>query len=125
MWQSVVASHASSFLATHEAKFPAWVEASIKANSVEGLHAILTQTHHDDPSDPFHPGQLAPRVGAKPILLIGGLQDRIAPPAEVSRLATALQSGGAQVTETFIDAGHMMAIEQPAAWREAVLEFLV
>jgi pimeloyl-ACP methyl ester carboxylesterase len=199
LWQSVVASHSASFLRAHEAKFPSWVAAAARANTAAGLLAILSQTHHDDPGDPFHTAQLAARLGrawrrledeqggtateeeeeprrphnglvggdasstegaitgtgtgngaasATPtatvtasagathktkqtqqkhrrVLVVGGAEDRIAPAAEVRRLAEALRAGGAAVDEVVMEgAGHMMAIEQPVVWRAAVLRFL-
>jgi pimeloyl-ACP methyl ester carboxylesterase len=145
LWQSVMASHSASFLRAHEAKFPSWVEAAARANTAAGLLAILSQTHHDDPADPFHTAQLAARVGRGwrrleeegsrtkmrkrrrgRVLVVGGTEDRLAPAAEVRRLAEALRAGGAAVDDAVImeGAGHMMAIEQPAAWRAAVLRFL-
>ena len=124
MWQSVVASHSSSFLQKHEKYFPAWIAASVKANSCAGLHAIVTQSHHDDPHDPLHAKTLSSKVGAKDVLVISGSQDRIASPESVRELAQCLREGGSQVQELELDSGHMVPIEQPKQWRQATLDFL-
>jgi len=63
-------------------------------------------------------------VGDKPVSVIGGSEDRLAPPEEVEHLARALKEGGASVQSTILEAGHMIPIEQPIQWRKALLQFL-
>lgn len=61
------------------------------------------------------------RIGA-PVLFVAGAYDRIFPPRLLA--ASAALIGGARFVE-IADAGHSPYFEQPVAWNEIVLEFLV
>ena len=54
------------------------------------------------------------------MLTVGGSLDRLAPPSEVQALASLC---GGEFLE-IPDAGHTVAIEAPATWRDGVETFL-
>eukprot|EP00052_Salpingoeca_macrocollata_P013798 m.107755 g.107755 ORF g.107755 m.107755 type:complete len:301 (+) comp19063_c0_seq1:115-1017(+) len=119
VWCSIVETHSERFLAQHESRVADWVQQIVQANTAGGLHAIVSQTHHDDPNHPYHTVSLSERVQC-PTLLLVGKEDRMAPEREVQRLAD-LRGWR---TEVIPKAGHMLPLERPVEWRRAVLSFL-
>lgn len=51
-------------IAQQEVQVNGWVKAVVAANSLEGLRAIVEQTHTDNPTDLFHPAALVKAIHA-------------------------------------------------------------
>jgi len=124
LWHSLVDGHSESFITKHETKLSSWIESACKINRIDAIRALVEQSHHEDPADPFHTTNLAKRVasvlGPQRVLVIGGSEDRIADQSEVKRLAT-IGGWQCQIVE---GAGHSVPMEQPALWGGEVLSFL-
>eukprot|EP00048_Salpingoeca_helianthica_P018290 m.241490 g.241490 ORF g.241490 m.241490 type:complete len:302 (+) comp24463_c0_seq1:34-939(+) len=118
-WAAMATAHSPWFVTRYEKHLPEWTKAMARGSSVEGVRAILAQSHADDPTDEMHSLTLATRV-ACPTLLLTGDGDRLAPPETVAQLA-AVKGWPVRV---LADAAHMVPIEQPAAWRAHIVEFL-
>jgi pimeloyl-ACP methyl ester carboxylesterase len=95
------------------------VRASMERNSYDGVVALMHATVDLPPDSPWHIAALAGRVTTPTLCICGGL-DRLAPPPEVAALAERLDAEHVVVP----DVGHTVAIEAPAAWRDAALAFL-
>lgn len=95
------------------------VKTTVQRNRYEGIKALFDQTMDLPDDSRWHPSHLAAHIHM-PSLLMSGELDRIAPPAEVRALASAL---GAEL-EVFPGAGHTVPIEAPAPWRERMERFL-
>lgn len=79
--------------------------ANIAASLLLTHPAVLAGAILFRPMVPFEPEQ-PPTLSHIPILICGGNRDPIATPAQTSRLATLLRSGGAQVDVSHELAGH-------------------
>lgn len=120
-WLSLADTLGPAYLDRNEPLLPAFVKATVERNHFAGIHALFTQTLEDDPSWPFHPTALAPRI-ACPTLLLAGEHDRLAPAADLATLAAAF--AGPVTHRVVPGVGHTVAIEAPELWRAAVLDFL-
>ena len=106
-----------AFLERNEPHIDNVIKASKRRNTFAGIKALFAGTLGSGPR--WAPTALAERVQA-PTLVLGGAQDRLAPPHQVAALAQRL--GGAH--RIFPDAGHTVPIEAAVAWRAAVEAFL-
>lgn len=90
VWQSIADGHSRAFLEQWEGKLPVWARAAAAMNRAEAIAAIVAQTHVEDEEDPFHTVALAKALAAQgtPSFFIGGDEDRIARPEEVSFVAS-------------------------------------
>nr|WP_276599605.1 alpha/beta hydrolase [Nannocystis sp. SCPEA4] len=120
-WLSLADTLGPNYLEANESVLAAFVKATVRRNSYEGIAALFAQTLGDGPDSPWAPPNLAPRVRA-PVLLLAGALDRLAPPHELEALAAAFP--GPARAEVLPDVGHTVAIEAPERWRALVLEFL-
>lgn len=124
VWQLILSTHSPSFLAAHEDKIGAMVSAVVAENSVEGLRAIVEQTHTEDPTDAHHPLAMARAIragGTAPEgLLLVGAEDTLSPAAAAEELAA--EAGWQCVS--IPKAAHAVPIEQAVAWRRELLGFL-
>ncbi len=122
VWRLVLDTHSAPFVARHESRVSGWVDAVVRANTADGVRAIVEQSHLDasDENDAYHPLAMAARATSRDALLIAGELDALAPLDESRRLAD--RAGWAW--RAIEAAGHAVPIEQPTAWRRAVLDFL-
>lgn len=120
-WLSLADTLGPAYLERHEHMLDAMIKAVVTRNRFAGISALFEQTMHDDPTSPWHPLSLAPRVLA-PTLLVAGALDRLAPVAELDALARAFPR--AARAEVVPAVGHTVPIEAPERWRSLVLEFL-
>ncbi|HEY8378292.1 MAG TPA: alpha/beta hydrolase [Nannocystis sp.] len=121
-WMSLADTLGPRYLEQNEAVLEAIVKATIQRNTYAGVSALFSQTLGDDPSSPWHPLSLAPRVRA-PALLLAGELDRLAPAGELGALAAAFPTPAR--AEVLPGVGHTIPIEAPEAWRARVLEFIL
>jgi len=108
-----------SYLEQHAEMIEAMVKSAVERNRHEGVVALMRDTMEPSPGSPWATPALAARVRA-PAWCSGGALDRLAPPDEVATLADALR--GRHVV--FAGCGHTVPIEDPEAWRAALLAFL-
>ena len=124
IWRLILDTHSAEYLAAQEANVGGWVRAVERANSLEGLRAIVERTHTDDPDDSTHPLAMANAIARHACiergLLLVGDQDRLSPVDAARDLA---QAAGWEF-RAIAGAAHAVPIEQAVAWRRAVLEFL-
>ena len=114
-WASLPQILGRPFLDQHREHIEAMVRATVQRNSAEGLRALIDGLRRFP-----HPEHDARRVQA-PTLLITSDQDLLVAPSAARALA-AMIPGARHVV--LADAGHTLPIEQPDAWREAVLSLL-
>jgi 3-oxoadipate enol-lactonase len=88
-----------SMAALHKESYIKSVEATVRAESQKRLHEIAVPTH-----------------------VMVGAEDRLTPPSTAREIANTIP--GARLT-VIADAGHLVNIEQPAAFNEAALAFLL
>ena len=120
-WLSLADTLGPAYLDRNEHMLTAMVQAVMTRNHYAGIHALFEQTLHDDPSWPFHPTALAPRIHCKALLIAGAL-DRLAPAAELAALAALFPTPAEH--HVVPDVGHTVAIEAAEAWRAHVQTFL-
>lgn len=108
-----------AYLEKHAHLVEGMVKAAKTRNRYDGVKALFEQTMSLPADSPWHPRTLVRKLRA-PVLTIGGSLDRLAPPAEVRALAELCGGDFLEVP----DAGHTVAIEAPATWRDAVEAFL-
>ncbi|TPV92546.1 MAG: alpha/beta fold hydrolase [Myxococcales bacterium FL481] len=108
-----------AFLDRHETQLDDFVQATVTRNNYAGIKALF-ETNLIDRDPRWQPATLAEQIHS-PVLLLGGRLDRIATPDDVAELASRFRRAQHDVFE---DAGHTIAIEAAAAWRERVLRFL-
>lgn len=140
-WSSILSTHHPAFLAKHEARVPTWVAMVAAANTREGLHAILTQTHGGGDSDgggydgvdsggDFRGGDVVGgglletaracrKAGVRGKLLYGA-DDRIIDTTSMPAFAA---EAGFEL-EAFVGCAHAVPLESPVAWRKSLLSFL-
>lgn len=120
-WLSLADTLGPAYLAQNEHMLAGMVKAVIQRNRYAGIRALFEQTLRDDPTSPWHPLQLAPRISA-PTLLLAGELDRLAPAADLAALAAAFAPPARH--EVLAGVGHTAAIEAAERWRALVVEFL-
>jgi len=120
-WLSLADTLGPAYLDRNEHMLAGMVQATMSRNRYEGIRALFEQTLGDEPSWPFHPTNLAPRITC-PTLLLAGAHDRLAPAAELASLAALFAGSVSQ--HVVPDVGHTVAIEAPDVWRAHLLEFL-
>jgi pimeloyl-ACP methyl ester carboxylesterase len=122
--QLIEDTYSPKFLEVQEDRVEGWVSAIVNANSVEGLRAIVEQTHTDDPTDPTHPSAMARAIRCagqvEAGLLLFGEEDALAAEGSVGALADA---AGWQ-HRALSDAAHAAPIEQAVVWQKEVIRFL-
>lgn len=95
------------------------VQTSMTRNRYDGIVALMRHTMQLADDSPWATPALAGHVQC-PALVMGGADDRLAPPAEVAALADAMKARH----HTFEHAGHTVPIEVPQPWRAQVEAFL-
>lgn len=124
VWRLLLDTYSPATLAKSEASVPGWVDAVLAANSLDGVRAIVEQTHQEDPTDPCHPLAMAQAIReSKAVaagLLINGAEDLLCP----GNAGQALAEAGGFGYATIEGAGHAAPIEQPLLWRKQVVDFL-
>lgn len=123
-WRLMLDTYSPSTLAAQESRIAGMVSNVVAANSVHGLRAIVDRSHTEDPSEATHPLAMARAIstagGVEDVLLINGEEDLLCAPLAGQALADA--AGWRYVGLS--GAGHAAPLEQPVAWRKAVLAFL-
>ena len=123
-WRLILDTYSEQTLVKSEAQVAQWVNFVTSANSLEGIRAIVEQTHSEDPADPTHPLAMAKALrGSSAVqagLLINGAEDMLSARGAGKALAEAAGWGFAEIAE----AGHACPLEQPVQWRRAVTDFL-
>ena len=120
-------TYSARHVAENQGRIDRLVDATVAANSLAGLRAIVEQTHTDDPSDPTHPLAMARKINSagdgvhveRGQLLVGA-EDTLSPVGAARELADVAGWEFGVID----DAGHAVPAEQPAAWRSAVADFL-
>lgn len=132
-WLCFFGTHSDAFLASVGTdRLTSWVERVCEGNTVEGLMALLEQTHTEDVDDEWHTVSMAGRManGACQSIqgrMVVGDRDQMASVEEVQRLGRMLgwiTEDGLENLGVFEGAGHAIVIEQPRKWREDLLSFL-
>jgi len=108
-----------AYLEKHAHLVEGMVKASKTRNRYDGVKALFEHTMRLPDDSPWQAHNLAPRIQC-PVLTVGGVLDRLAPPSEVRALAE--MCGGQFVP--IEGAGHTVAIEAPEVWRDAAERFL-
>ncbi|MEW5850800.1 MAG: alpha/beta fold hydrolase [Myxococcota bacterium] len=103
------------YLEAHRTEIPLMVKAAVRRNQPEGSRAMLEGLLRDPGTE-----DELPRI-TRPTLLLGGAEDRFAPPEHLHHLATLVP--GAQV-RIIPGAGHSVNIEAPEPFFQAVHAFL-
>ena len=131
-WSTILATYSREFVAAMGAKkIRTWVDGIANQNTMEGISALLEQTHGEVEIDEWSPLLMARRIcqsqgniaGSNRLrgkLVVGG-NDQMAPPAEVERLGKEL---GWEVLILKTSAGHAVPMECAREWRADLLNFL-
>lgn len=107
------------YLEAHGALVEPMIKAVITRNTYAGISALFRDTMSGNDDAAWTNAALAAQV-ARPGLLIGGAQDRVAPSAQVRTLAATM--GAAH--RIFEGSGHTVPIEAAEPWRRALTNFL-
>lgn len=125
-WKLILDTYATSTLSAREDQVASWVASVTAANTVDGLRAIIDQTHTEDPADATHPLAMARAIQSQGAvesgLLLCGEEDMLSSTDEGA--AQALADAAGWDYQAIARAAHAAPIEQPVAWRKAVLNFL-
>jgi pimeloyl-ACP methyl ester carboxylesterase len=131
-WSTILATYSREFVAAMGAKkMRTWVDGIANQNTMEGISALLEQTHGEVEIDEWSPLLMARRIsqsqgniaGSNRLrgkLVVGG-NDQMATPAEVERLGKEL---GWEVLILTTSAGHAVPMECAREWRADLLNFL-
>ena len=131
-WSTILATYSREFVAAMGAtKIRTWVDGIVNQNTMEGISALLEQTHGEVEIDEWSPLLMARRIcqsqgsiaGSNRLrgkLVVGG-NDQMATPAEVERLGKEL---GWEVLILTTSAGHAVPMECAREWRADLLNFL-
>jgi len=126
VWRLILDTYATATLTTREDQVASWVASVTSANTVEGLRAIIDQTHTEDPSDATHPLAMAKTIRSQGTvesgLLLCGEEDMLSSTEDGA--AQALADAAGWQYQAIARAAHAVPIEQPVVWRKAVLQFL-
>ena len=130
-WSTILTTYSHDFVASMGSnRIGAWVDGIASQNTLEGISALLQQTHGEVEKEES-PLSLAKRINQsqegiaekdriKGKLVVGG-NDRMATPKEVERLGKEL---GWEVTVLSASAGHAVPMECAREWRADLLGFL-
>eukprot|EP00563_Minutocellus_polymorphus_P015368 CAMPEP_0181057778 /NCGR_PEP_ID=MMETSP1070-20121207/20437_1 /TAXON_ID=265543 /ORGANISM="Minutocellus polymorphus, Strain NH13" /LENGTH=271 /DNA_ID=CAMNT_0023137225 /DNA_START=420 /DNA_END=1235 /DNA_ORIENTATION=+ len=131
-WSTILATYSHDFVAAMGAKrIRTWVDGIANQNTLDGIAALLEQTHGEMEIDEWSPLSMARRISQsqgnimeidrlKGKLVVGG-NDRMATPAEVERLGKELSW---EVLILAASAGHAVPMECAREWRTDLLDFL-
>ena len=131
-WSTILATYSHDFVASMGSdRIGAWVDGIANQNTLEGIAALLQQTHGETEKDKWSPLSMAKRINQsqegmaetdriKGKLVVGG-NDQMATPIEVKRLGKEL---GWDVTLLSTSAGHAVPMECGREWRADLLDFL-
>lgn len=131
-WSTILATYSRDFIASMGSeRIGAWVDGIASQNTLEGIAALLKQTHGETEKDEWSPLSIAKRINQsegsvaekdriKGKLVVGG-NDQMATPEEVERLGKEL---GWDVTLLSTSAGHAVPMECAREWRADLLDFL-
>ena len=124
-WSSIFATHSEEFISKNEARVKKWADFVGSSNTVNGLLALVEQTHTEDENDRWHPLSMAKRIVSHGYITSGrltvGAKDNLAKVDEVQRLSKVLGWGEVDIYE---GTGHAVPLEEPRRWREDLLAFL-
>jgi pimeloyl-ACP methyl ester carboxylesterase len=124
-WSAVQTTYSAPFLLKHQDRLVDWIDTLVNSQTVEGLTAILEQTHPEAVSDPWSVPSMANSLRARAVPIKGGLligaDDSIVSVAACQQLAEALQWAEPGVVP---DAGHAVPMEAPRVWRQHLLDSL-
>jgi pimeloyl-ACP methyl ester carboxylesterase len=100
-----------------------WIDTLLSSQTVDGLLAILEQTHPLEISDPWSVQSMAERLQALGISgsLCIGVDDRIVSVEACQLLAESMQWAEPVSVQ---DAGHAVPMEAARVWRQHLLESL-
>ena len=131
-WSTILATYSHDFVASMGPKrIRAWVDGIASQNTLDGIAALLQQTHGEKENDEWSPLSMAKRINQsqegmaekdriKGKLVVGG-NDQMAAPEEAERLGNEL---GWDVTLLSTSAGHAVPMECAREWRTDLLDFL-
>ena len=126
-WSTILTTYSHDFVASMGSKrIGTWVDGIVSQNMLEGISALLQQTHGEAESlsmaKRMNQSQegIAEKDRIKGKLVVGG-NDRMATPKEVKRLGKEL---GWEVTVLSASAGHAVPMECAREWRADLLDFL-
>lgn len=125
-WSILTATYSDSFLSARGGdEVQSWVDQICRSNTIEGLSALLTQTHGSSDEDFWEPLSMAKRITAlkrpaRGMLTVGSL-DRMSTPGEARRLSSSL---GWDDVRTYEGSGHAVPMERAREWRNDLLRFL-
>jgi pimeloyl-ACP methyl ester carboxylesterase len=122
-WSALTTTYSAPFLLRNQDRLVDWIDTLVSSQRVDGLLAILEQTHPLETSDPWSVPSMAERLRALDIRgsLCIGVDDRIVSVEACQQLAEALQWAEPVVVQ---DAGHAVPMEAPRVWRQHLLDSL-
>jgi pimeloyl-ACP methyl ester carboxylesterase len=124
-WSAVQTTYSAPFLLKNQDRLVDWIDTLEQSQTVEGLAAILEQTHPELASDPWSVQSMATTLRARAVPIRGslliGADDNIVSVAACQQLAEVLQWAEPVALP---DAGHAVPIEAPRVWRQHLLDSL-
>jgi pimeloyl-ACP methyl ester carboxylesterase len=124
-WSAVQTTYAAPFLLKNQDRLVDWIDTVTASQTVEGLAAIMEQTHPvDNKSDPWSVPSMAVTLRAAGVTgsLLIGADDNIVSVAACQQLAEALQ--WAEPVTVIPNVGHCVPMEAPRVWRQHLLDSL-
>ena len=130
-WSSIMLTYSPSFLSKNEKRVPLWVQSISKQNTVQGILAILEQTHTEDENNEWHPISMAKRIvlgdSIQELQMAVGSLDCMATVEEthkLSQLFTLKGSNSDCAVHVYDGCGHAVMMEDARKWRSDLLTFL-
>lgn len=128
-WSSIMSTYSPSFLSQNEQRVPQWVEFLSRQNTLDGILALLEQTHTEDEQDEWHPISMANRVimsdSMPEVQMAVGSLDCMATIEETMRLNELFQGKAiGNAIHVYEGCGHAVMMEDARRWRNDLIKFL-
>lgn len=123
-WSAVQTTYSKPFLLKHQDRLDDWVDTLVASQTVEGLAAMLEQTHPEETSDPWSVPSMAVSLRAHVHIrgsMLLGVDDNIVSVAACQQLAESLRWAEPVTVQ---DVGHCVPLEAPRVWRQHLLDSL-
>lgn len=126
-WSSLMLTHSQGFLTKNEDRVTTWVDLICKSNTVNGILALLEQTHPENGDDEWHPVVMASRIASNQSvqsgkLVVGSADHLCSSIKNVERLKDIIGWTGSVIV--YAGCGHAVAIENATQWRNDLVQFL-
>lgn len=119
-WSFLINGYSTKFLEANHAYLPKFVNAVIKANDLQRLRHLFRFSMAEKQDDFYSVSSCVSRISC-PVQIVGGSEDRLCDIQSIIALHESIPNSRLNVMS---ETGHLVPFEQPALWRQNLLDFL-